>query len=208
MKYHHGNLKEKLIQSAYDWISENGIEGISLRKIAKISNVSQTAPYRHFSSKEHLLADVTKLGFENFSFKLSSSRQNSDPIENLVDIGIKYINFGMKNQNIISLMFDYPLPKSDYPELLLSANNAFAILQNRVKVLHKKDTSKNQLNSIALHAFTHGLLNIIQMNERIDQGRKISTKDLAKSSDFYKASKKVKINLRKLLKDFIKNLEF
>ena len=76
MKYHHGNLKEKLIQSAYDWISKNGIEGISLRKIAKISNVSQTAPYRHFSSKEHLLADVTKLGFENFSFKLSSSRQN------------------------------------------------------------------------------------------------------------------------------------
>ena len=69
MKYHHGNLKEKLIQSAYDWISENGIEGISLRKIAKISNVSQTAPYRHFSSKEHLLADVTKLGFKNFSFQ-------------------------------------------------------------------------------------------------------------------------------------------
>ena len=114
----------------------------------------------------------------------------------------------MKNQNIISLMFDYPLPKSDYPELLLSANNAFGILQNRVKVLHKKDASKNQLNSIALHAFTHGLLNIIQMNERIDLGRKNSTKDLAKSSDFYKASKKVKINLRKLLKDFIKNLEF
>jgi len=46
------------------------------------------------------------------------------------------------------------------------------------------------------------------MNERIDQGTKISTKDLTKSSDFYKASKKVKINLRKLLKDFIKNLEF
>ena len=114
----------------------------------------------------------------------------------------------MKNQNIFSLMFDYPLPKSDYPELLLSANNAFAILQNRVKVLHKKDTSKNQLNSMALHAFTHGLLNIIQMNERIDQGTKISTIDLAKSSDFYKASKKVKINLRKLLKDFVKNLEF
>ena len=181
MKYHHGNLKEKLIQSAYDWISKNGIEGISLRKIAKISNVSQTAPYRHFSSKEHLLAEVTELGFEKFLFELSSAKKSNNPVENLINSGIKYIEFGMKNQNIISLMFDYPLPKSDYPELLLSANNAFAILQNRVKVLHKKDTSKNQLNSIALHAFTHGLLNIIQMNERIDQGTKISTKDLAKT---------------------------
>ena len=208
MKYHHGNLKEKLIQNAYDWISENGIEGISLRKIAKISKVSQTAPYRHFSSKEHLLADVTKLGFENFSSKLSSSKDKKDPIENLVEIGIKYIDFGMNNQNIISLMFDYPLPKSDYPELLLSANDAFSNLQDKVKALHKNNTSKTQLNSISIHAFAHGLLNIIQMNERIDQGTKISTKDLAKTSDFYKASKKVKINLRKLLKDFIKNLEF
>ena len=68
-------------------------------------------------------------------------------------------------------------------------------------------TSKNQLNSIALHAFTHGLLNILQMNEQIDSGSRDS-KDLAKSSDFYKASKKAKLNLRKLLRNFINNLEF
>ena len=46
------------------------------------------------------------------------------------------------------------------------------------------------------------------MNQRIDLETKSSASNLAKSSDFYKASKKVKINLRKLLKDFIKSLEF
>ena len=188
MKYHHGNLKEKLIQSAYDWISKKGIEGISLRKIAKISNVSQTAPYRHFSSKEHLLAEVTELGFKKFLFELSSAKKSNDPVENLINSGIKYIDFGMKNQNIVSLMFDYPLPKSEYPSLLLAANNAFSELQSRVKFLHKS--------------------NISQMNQRIDLETNSSASNLAKSSDFYKASKKVKINLRKLLKDFIKSLEF
>ena len=114
----------------------------------------------------------------------------------------------MENQNIVSLMFDYPLPKSEYPSLLLAANNAFSELQSRVKFLHKSNISKNQLNSISLHAYTHGLLNIIQMNQRIDLETKSSAGTLAKTSDFYKASKKVKINLRKLLKDFIKSLEF
>ena len=208
MKYHHGNLKEKLIQSAYDWISKNGIEGISLRKIAKISNVSQTAPYRHFSSKEHLLAEVTELGFEKFLFELSSAKKSNNPVENLINSGIKYIDFGMKNQNIVRLMFEYPLPKSEYPSLLLAANNAFSELQSRMKFLHKSNIPKNQLNSISLHAYTHGLLNIIQMNQRIDLETKSSASNLAKSSDFYKASKKAKINLRSLLKDFIKSLEF
>ena len=77
-----------------------------------------------------------------------------------------------------------------------------------MKFLHKYNISKNQLNSISLHSYTHGLLNIIQMNQRIDLETKSSASNLAKSSDFYKASKKVKINLRKLLKDFIKSLEF
>ena len=52
MKYHHGNLKENLIQQAVLACEESGWENISLRNLAKQLNVSQTAPYRHFETKE------------------------------------------------------------------------------------------------------------------------------------------------------------
>ena len=52
MKYHHGNLKEELISSACIICEANGHDHMSLRSIAKEANVSQTAPYRHFKTKE------------------------------------------------------------------------------------------------------------------------------------------------------------
>ena len=208
MKYHHGNLKEKLIISAYQWIADNGTDGFSLRKIAKLSKVSPTAPYRHFSSKEHLLAAVTQLGFENFLNRISSGKRKNNSIEDIVDIAIRYIDFGTENKNIISLMFDYPIPKSDYPELLLAANAAFSFLENEIEFLYKGDETKNRLNSISIHSYTHGLLNMIQMKQRIDTGRENSNRKLAQSSNFYNSSLMLKPNLKLLLSNFIKSLEF
>ena len=63
MKYHHGNLRSELIRCACTLCEEHGHDKISLRGIAKEANVSQTAPYRHFETKESLLAAVATYGF-------------------------------------------------------------------------------------------------------------------------------------------------
>ena len=63
MKYHHGNLKEELILSACIICEADGHDRMSLRSIAKEAKVSQTAPYRHFKTKESLLAEVSTRGF-------------------------------------------------------------------------------------------------------------------------------------------------
>ena len=63
MKYHHGNLKEELISSACIVCEADGHDRMSLRSIAKEAKVSQTAPYRHFKTKESLLAEVSSRGF-------------------------------------------------------------------------------------------------------------------------------------------------
>ena len=66
MKYHHGNLKEELITSACKICEISGHDHMSLRSIAKEASVSQTAPYRHFKTKECLLAEVSRRGFDEF----------------------------------------------------------------------------------------------------------------------------------------------
>ena len=198
MQYHHGNLKQQLIICAYDWISENGIGNISLRIIAKIAKVSQTAPYRHFDSKEHLLAEVATLGFDNLSSEMSKNKATDNPANDLVRSGVTYIEFGLNNEHVIDLMFSYPMKKTDYPELLASANKAFDMLVQRSKYLHQGNVESAPLNSISLHAYAHGLLSILQMNQRADK---------SDDSDFFRASSMLRANLEKVLGTFVKNLD-
>ena len=199
MQYHHGNLKEHLIFCAYVWISTNGTDSISLRKIAKIAKVSQTAPYRHFDSKEHMLAEVATLGFEKFSSEMSNIKTTDNPADDLVKCGVTYIEFGLANEHIIDLMFHYPIKKTDFPDLLVSADKAFGMLLKRLQYLHEGNEDSVQLNSISMHAYVHGLLAIIRMNQRIDTSAKTT---------FFKASSTVKENLEKMLGAFVKSLDF
>lgn len=199
MQYHHGNLKEHLIFCAYVWISNNGTDSISLRNIAKIAKVSQTAPYRHFDSKEHMLAEVATLGFEKFSSEMSNIKTTDNPADDLVKCGVTYIEFGLANEHIIDLMFHYPIKKTDFPDLLVSADKAFGMLLKRLQYLHEGNEDSVQLNSISMHAYVHGLLAIIRMNQRIDTSAKTT---------FFKASSTVKENLEKMLGAFVKSLDF
>ena len=73
MTYHHGNLKEELISSACKICELDGHDQMSLRSIAKEANVSQTAPYRHFKTKESLLAEVSTRGFNELTKRLSEA---------------------------------------------------------------------------------------------------------------------------------------
>ena len=199
MQYHHGNLRQQLIICAYDWISANGVESISLRKIAAIAHVSQTAPYRHFDSKEHLLAEVATMGFDNFSSAMSNNKTTDDPAEDLVRCGVTYIEFGLNNEHIIDLMFNYPIKKTDFPNLLAAADKAFGMLLQRLQYLHQGNEDSVRLNSISMHAYVHGLLTIMQMNQRIESSA---------TSDFYAASSALQDNLEKMLRSFIKSLDY
>ncbi len=199
MQYHHGNLRQQLIICAYDWISANGVESISLRKIAAIAHVSQTAPYRHFDSKEHLLAEVATMGFDNFSSAMSNNKTTDDPAEDLVRCGVTYIEFGLNNEHIIDLMFNYPIKKTDFPNLLAAADKAFGMLLQRLQYLHQGNEDSVRLNSISMHAYVHGLLTIMQMNQRIESSA---------TSDFYAASSALQDNLEKMLGSFIKSLDY
>ena len=71
MKYHHGNLREELIKSASNLCHHYGYEKLSLRSIAKEANVSQTAPYRHFKTKECLLAAIATNGFNEMETSIN-----------------------------------------------------------------------------------------------------------------------------------------
>jgi hypothetical protein len=139
------------------------------------------------------------MGFDNFSLAMSNNKTTDDPAEDLMRCGVTYIEFGLKNESIIDLMFNYPIKKTDFPNLLAAADKAFGMLLQRLQYLHQGNEDSVRLNSISMHAYVHGLLTIMQMNQRIESSA---------TSDFYAASSALQDNLEKMLGSFIKSLDY
>src|SRR5438105_10775257 len=77
--YHHGNLKEALIHAALELIAQKGTAGFTFAEAARWAGVSPAAPYRHFSDRDELLADVARRGFEQFEAALASAWNGGRP---------------------------------------------------------------------------------------------------------------------------------
>ncbi len=77
--YHHGNLREALVEAAAALIAEKGPAGFTIAEAARLAGVSPGAPYRHFRDAEALLAEVALRGFRRFSEALTRAWNNGRP---------------------------------------------------------------------------------------------------------------------------------
>ena len=77
--YHHGNLREALIETALRLIAERGPAGFAFAELARAAGVSPAAPYRHFRDRTALLAEVARRGFDRFSAELEHAWNDGRP---------------------------------------------------------------------------------------------------------------------------------
>ena len=142
MRYHRENLKQKLIDEAYKAIKKNGVDTISLRKLAKKANVSQTAPYRHFQSKDHLIIEVCLKGLSNLREKIELI-DTKNPKSRAVNGAMAFIEFGLKNEKIYDLILatiSGEITKDPLRIALFeSADYTFSNLRNRITAINKKN---------------------------------------------------------------------
>jgi AcrR family transcriptional regulator len=101
--YHHGNLRQSLVDSAVAILEQEGVPGLSLRAVAKASGVSQAAPYSHFSNKQSLLAEVARVGYVRFCERMARELDRDD--NRLVGLGKGYVFFALENPALFHLMF-------------------------------------------------------------------------------------------------------
>jgi AcrR family transcriptional regulator len=103
--YHHGDLRDALVQAALREAEQGGPEAISLKALAKELGVSQPAPYRHFADREALLAAVTAEAFRQFSAVLRTSIDKPSKQSKLSRIARATLDFGLRRNGIYRLMF-------------------------------------------------------------------------------------------------------
>ena len=139
-KYHHGDVRNVLLQQAEKILIEEGPTGLSLRRLARMTGVSEAAPYRHFDGKDGILAAVAINAFERFAEQLEDVAGSSDNHEErIMALGAAYVRFAVENPQHFRLIFGRERPPLDqYPELRDAADNAFDILQRAVTSVDRK----------------------------------------------------------------------
>ena len=157
-KYHHGNLKEILAKEGLSLIREEGIDKLSLRKVAQKAGVSHTAPYRHFKDKQALIIEITTRGYRLFNKELVGAVEKvENPIDKLQALTAAYISFAFGNEDYYRLIFGKSLPKDQYSESLLKESlRSFHLLRDLLgKAYQLEDPDKQALFSWSQ---LHGLI--------------------------------------------------
>ena len=129
--YHHGDLRQSLIEAACDHLLESGADTLSLRALARKVGVSQTAPYRHFESKSALFRGIALYGFELMAAEMAlvSSQHEDDAEQAFIEIGVAYVDFARRHPEKYQLLFDSALVDFHESDALMQAGTAaFQIL--------------------------------------------------------------------------------
>jgi AcrR family transcriptional regulator len=103
--YHHGDLRDALVQAALREAERGGPEAISIKALAKGLGVSQPAPYRHFADREALLVAVTAEAFRQFNTVLHEAIRKPSKRSKLSRIARATLDFGLNRNGIYRLMF-------------------------------------------------------------------------------------------------------
>jgi AcrR family transcriptional regulator len=134
MTYHHGDLPDALTNAAIKRIAAQGVEKLSLRAVARDIGVSQTAPYRHFKDKNHLLAAIAKQGFEMLTALKASSCSEMGTLQEIINGGIQYVKFAIANPERYQLMFGSKLDNScDYEGLKEARAASFNVVIEQIE---------------------------------------------------------------------------
>jgi AcrR family transcriptional regulator len=183
--YHHGNLKEALLQAALGLIAEKGPAGFTFADAARSAGVSPAAPYRHFRDRDELLSSIAQRGFEQFEAVLSSAWDDGRPdtLTAFERVGKAYLKFAREEPAFYSAMFESGLPVDVNPSLQAAGERAFGIIRaaaERLAALAPPGVTRPPALMMALHiwSMSHGVASLFGRGDAARRKLPMSAEDL------------------------------
>ena len=176
-RYHHGNLRPVLLDVASELLEANGVAELSLRKVASLAGVSQSAPYNHFQDKNALLTALAARGFLELKSSIDRAIERNAPSDSagkLYALGYAYLDFGLSRRQHLQLMFGGYVPdRSADQELHEASQVTFSLLRDYVADFMAEGNMGRdggmgpRTAAIAAWSLVHGLL-LLLVDHRID----------------------------------------
>jgi AcrR family transcriptional regulator len=183
--YHHGNLKEALLQAALDLIAKKGAAGFTFADAARLAGVSPAAPYRHFRDRDELLSSIAQRGFEQFELALSQAWDDGRPetVTAFERVGKAYLAFAREKPAFYSAMFESGLAVDVSASLQAAAERAFAVIRvaaERLAALAPPGTPRPPALMMALHiwSMSHGIASLFARGDAARRKLPMSAEEL------------------------------
>jgi AcrR family transcriptional regulator len=183
--YHHGNLKEALLQAALGLIAEKGPAGFTFADAARSAGVSPAAPYRHFRDRDELLSSIAQRGFEQFEAVLMSAWDDGRPdtVTAFERVGKAYLGFAREEPAFYSAMFESGLPVDLNPTLMAASERAFGVIRaaaERLAALTPPGAVRPPALMMALHIWSmaHGVASLFGRGDAARRKLPMSPEDL------------------------------
>lgn len=164
--YHHGNLRQALVEATLALIEKKGPQGFTLSEAAKAADVTPAAVYRHFAGREDLIAEVARQGYEIFAALMDFAYDNGKPsaLAAFEATGRAYLAFARKYPGHYQAMFESGLSINTNPDLALVAARASAVLEKAATALSANIAPEKRpppaMFSAHIWAMSHGVVEL------------------------------------------------
>ena len=186
--YHHGNLREALIDAALRLIQEKGPAGFTFAEAARAAGVSPAAPYRHFRDRDALMADVAIRGFDDFTASLNSAWDEGrpSPVAALHRLGSAYLAFARDQPAAYASMFESGLCIADYPALATASEAAFTVLREACEAvianLPKGKRPPALMMALHIWSLSHGMASLFGRGDAARRPLPMSPEELLEAA--------------------------
>lgn len=164
-KYHHGDLREALVQASYDLVATHGAENFTLAEACRLAGVSTAAPYKHFKDRDEVLGLIVTRGFDEMSEQAMAAvaAAGTGTMAGMVAMGHAYVHFAVNNQPLFRLMFgQHPILKRD-AYVVGEGMGCFSKVIEQVAIYCERNGLPGDPNEIAvrLWTFVHGAASLL-----------------------------------------------
>lgn len=164
--YHHGNLRQALVEATVALIQETGPLAFTLTEAARRAGVSPAAPYRHFKGREELLEEVARQGFEEFSQRLERAFDagRPRPLTAFMRMGQAYLDFAAERPGYYMAMFESGVSIAGNAALATASEQAQQVLIQAAERLSERlpPDRRPPARMVANHiwAMSHGVVEL------------------------------------------------
>jgi AcrR family transcriptional regulator len=168
--YHHGNLRQELVEAALRLIEAQGPQGFTLSEAAKQAGVTPAAVYRHFEGREDLIAEAARQGYEIFADVMQFAYDTGQPsaLAAFEASGRAYLAFARKYPGHYIARFESGISINRTPELAAAAARAWGVLQRAAEDLSQHIPPEKRpppaMFSAHIWAMSHGVVELFARN--------------------------------------------
>ncbi|AWI83687.1 TetR family transcriptional regulator [Alloyangia pacifica] len=168
--YHHGNLRQALVEAALELIEEKGPTGFTLSEAAKRAGVTPAAVYRHFSGREDLIAEAARQGYEIFGDLMQFAYDSGQPsaLAAFEATGRAYLAFARRYPGHYIAMFESGVSVNHSPELASASRHARGVLEKAASDLSQHIPPEKRppaaMFSAHIWAMSHGVVELFARN--------------------------------------------